>query len=244
MEIRGRAVVVTGAGSGIGAATASRLAMAGAQVVIVDVSDTASVLAALPGSGHRSVVADVGDIDAMRRLFVELAADRVDLGGIVNSAGILTGGASWPDADLERIAKVIAVNALGSSIVATLAATYPLPGNRCVVNVSSVAAVLPHPPDPTYALTKAGMLAFTRSAAANGAVRINAVLPGVVRTPMLATTGVGGPADWIRDRLDGPLLLPDDVAEVIVRLLTDDHQGQAWTVELDDASGKVKVADA
>jgi NAD(P)-dependent dehydrogenase (short-subunit alcohol dehydrogenase family) len=146
----------------------------------------------------------------------------------------MSGGDPWPGSDLRRMARVLAVNGGGAITTTTLAATYPVPGDRVVVNVGSAAGIRVLPPDPAYAFTKAGLLHFTRSAAAGGSgLRVNIVLPGMVRTPLLATSGRDGVADWLVKRVAGPLLTPEQVAEPILRLVAGDHNGEAWSIELD-----------
>ncbi len=236
MEIGGRTAVVTGGGSGIGRAVAQLLAAHGCAVVVVDRDEIVAneTVQGLPAGPHESAALDVTDIEAVSRLFERLAADRRDLAGVVNSAGIMTGGEPWPASDLQQMSRVVAVNSIGTAITTTLAARYPIPADRAVVNVSSAAAIRPLPPDPTYALSKAGVLAFSRSAAmgADG-LRVNVVLPGIVRTPLLGTTGSDGVAGWLAHRVDGPLLSADQVGEAIVTLFVGDQNGEAWSIELD-----------
>jgi NAD(P)-dependent dehydrogenase (short-subunit alcohol dehydrogenase family) len=236
VDVAGRTAVVTGAASGIGHATAAALARAGMDVVLADIDGTAAKEAAdqLTGDGHRAVEADVSDAAALAALFAELADAGRDLACVVNAAGIMSGGDPWPGSDLRRMQRVLAVNGGGAITTTTLAATYPVPGERVVVNVGSAAGIRVLPPDPAYAFTKAGLLHFTRSVAAGGSgLRVNIVLPGMVRTPLLATSGPDGVADWLVKRVAGPLLTPEQVAEPILALVTGDHSGEAWTIELD-----------
>lgn len=248
MKLAGRTIVITGGGGGIGGAVAGLIAEQGAAVVLVDQNPEAAnaVLSGLLAGDHEVALADVSDPAELVALFQRLAAAGRDLAGVVNAAGIVTGGEPWPDSDLDKIAKVLGVNALGTAVISTLAAQYPYrKSDRVVVNVSSVAAVRPHPPDPTYAASKAAVVAFTRSAAAaSTGTRFNAVLPGVVRTAMLHTTGSQGVAPWIAPRLDGPLLSPEQVAAVITDQVIGDVDGQVLTVELDktDPSRMVTMA--
>ncbi|HEY2832787.1 MAG TPA: SDR family oxidoreductase [Sporichthyaceae bacterium] len=232
----GRTAVVTGAASGIGHATAAALAGAGMAVVLADIDGAAAKEAAarLSGDGHHAVETDVSDPASLTALFAELAAAGRDLACVVNAAGIMSGGDPWPGSDLRRMQRVLAVNGGGAITTTTLAATYPVPGERVVVNVGSAAGIRVLPPDPAYAFTKAGLLHFTRSVAAAGrGLRVNIVLPGMVRTPLLATSGRDGVADWLVKRVAGPLLTPEQVAEPIVTLVTGDHNGEAWSIELD-----------
>lgn len=237
MELAGRTIIVTGAGGGIGSATAFLLADHGASVVLVDMDESAAaaVLDKITPREHRSVVADVADIGDVTGIFELIEREGRDLAGVVNAAGIVSGGPSWPATDLSRMKQVIGVNTAGTVLLSSLVAAHNSAAERVVVNVASVAATRPHPPDPAYAASKAGVLAFTKSAVAARVprLRVNAVLPGVVRTNMLESTGTDGVAPWLRPRLDGPLLTADQVASVIVELVTGDDDGVVCCVELD-----------
>ena len=236
MDVVGRTALVTGGASGIGRAAATALADAGMVLVVADLDGAAAKEAAseLAGDGHQAVEIDVSDPGSVETLFGMLAAAGRDLACVVNAAGIMSGGDPWPASDLTRMQRVLAVNGGGAITATTLAARYPVPGDRVVVNVGSAAGVRVLPPDPAYAFTKAGLLHFTRSAAANAnGLRVNIVLPGMVRTPLLETSGRDGVADWLVKRVAGPLLTPEQVAEPIVALVTGEANGEAWTIELD-----------
>jgi 3-oxoacyl-[acyl-carrier protein] reductase len=240
LDVENRIVVVTGAASGIGAACAEALSKLGAELVLVDRAEAAHTNDRLAGPSTIAQL-DVTDVAAVQRLFLQLASDGRDLAVVVNAAGIVTGGEPWPASDLHRVRDVLQVNAGGTAITTTLAARYPVAGERVVINLASAAAIRPLPPDPAYAMSKAGVLAFTKSAAMNSVgLRVNAVLPGVVDTPMLATTGTGGVADWLAPRMSGPLLSSGQVADAVVELVVGDHNGVAWSLEVDlDGSARV-----
>jgi NAD(P)-dependent dehydrogenase (short-subunit alcohol dehydrogenase family) len=243
MEVAERTVVVTGAGSGIGSRCAVALAHRGAHVVLVDRdADGLDTVADEIGGGLIATI-DVTNVHGLTALFADLAAEGQDLAAVVNAAGIVTGGQSWPASDLDRMQSVLRINAGGTITTTTLAANFPTSHERAVVNLASAAAIRPLPPDPAYAMSKAGVVAFTRSAALNdAALRVNAVLPGVVDTPMLVTTGAGRVADWLEHRMSGPLLTAHDVAEAIVELIVGDYNGVAWSLEL-GADGEVHTIE-
>ncbi|GAA0617118.1 SDR family NAD(P)-dependent oxidoreductase [Sporichthya brevicatena] len=247
MDVTGRTAVVTGGASGIGRATAESLAGAGMTVVLADVDGEAAqkAAAALPGQGHQAVEIDVSDPGSLETLFGMLASAERDLAAVVNAAGIMTGGDTWPGSDLTRMHRVLAVNGGGALVSTTLAARYPLPGDRVVVNVGSAAGVRLLPPDPTYAFTKAGLLHFTRSVAAGASgLRVNIVVPGMVRTPLLETSGRDGVADWLAKRVAGPLLTPEQVAAPIHDLVVGNAHGVALSIELDpEDSSRVVVTE-
>jgi NAD(P)-dependent dehydrogenase (short-subunit alcohol dehydrogenase family) len=233
MQLADRTVVVTGAGSGIGSRCAVTLAGLGARVVLVDRNTDSLAAIADEIGGGRIAALDVTDVAGLAALFADLASEQEDLAAVVNAAGIVTGGQSWPASDLERMQSVLRINAGGTVTTTTLAANFPTPHERAVVNLASAAAIRPLPPDPAYAMSKAGVVAFTRSAALSSpTLRVNAVLPGVVNTPMLATTGAGRVADWLEHRMSGPLLTADDVAAAIAELIVGDYNGVAWSLEL------------
>jgi NAD(P)-dependent dehydrogenase (short-subunit alcohol dehydrogenase family) len=237
MDIRGRTFIITGGGGGIGGAAATLLAHNGASLILVDRDEAsaAHVLGSLGEGDHQFIDADVANIEQAREIFDFIGRQSRDFGGVINAAGIVSGGTPWPASELERMCTVIDVNTAGTVIYSTLAARHRGGTDRVIVNVASAAALRPHPPDPAYATSKAGVVAFTRSAAAASVdgLRVNAVLPGVVRTRMLDTTGVDGVAPWLAPRLDKPLLTAEQVADAILELVTGDHHGQTWSLELD-----------
>lgn len=247
MDLQGRTVIVTGGGGGIGGATAVQLAERGAAIVLVDRDEMAAkdILGRLPQGSHHFIDADVGNPDDANGVFEWINSEGRDFAGLVNAAGIVSGGLPWPASDLHRMRTVIDVNAAGTVLLSTLAARQQVSDDRVIVNVASAAAIRAHPPDPAYATSKAGVLAFTRSAAAAAVpgLRVNAVLPGVVRTRMLDSTGVGGVAPWLAPRLEQRLLSAEQVAEAIVELVVGDQNGESWSLELDKSNPDVVVRE-
>jgi NAD(P)-dependent dehydrogenase (short-subunit alcohol dehydrogenase family) len=196
--LRGRCAVVTGAGSqtagiGNGRAAAALLAEAGADVVVVDVHEerlagTETLVRERGGRAHR-VVADVTDEAACRRVVDEALAvfGRVDV--LVNNVGVVGPAGSVVDLDLAAWHATVAVNVTS----ALLMSRFAIPamrevGGGSIVNVSSLAGTLSHP-RPVYATTKGALLSLTRSMAMTYGpenIRVNAVAPGTVYTPMVA----------------------------------------------------------
>ncbi len=232
MEIAGRVAVVTGAGAGIGRASAIALAREGASVVVVDVSVAAAQRTAheIDGAGGTAlaVVADVSSPDDVRMMFAEATSCFGGVDIVHNNAGLINGEPIWPDASLEQLMRVIAVN-VGGVAMGTQEGIRALRarGGGVIVNTASVAALAPFPNDPVYSATKAAVVRLTESCTgfATEGIRVNAVLPGVVDTDMtMKHTGDGTrPAAWLQPALAAIVMLaPDDVAAVVLDLIRDD----------------------
>jgi NAD(P)-dependent dehydrogenase (short-subunit alcohol dehydrogenase family) len=199
MELSGSAVVVTGAASGLGAATAARLAGRGATVVGLDLGPSVAKAPSLP-DGVRLVAADVTSEDEVRNALDETAALPAPLRVVVNCAGIAPAsrivGRDGPH-DLELFRTVIMVNLLGTFNVMRLAADAmsrldaDSTGSRgVVVNTASVAAFEGQIGQIAYSASKGGVAAMTITAArdlAQFGIRVNTIAPGIVDTPMMAT---------------------------------------------------------
>jgi NAD(P)-dependent dehydrogenase (short-subunit alcohol dehydrogenase family) len=215
--VEGLRAVVTGAGSGIGAALVRRLAADGAQVVVndVDAANAARVAAeagGLPAAGDAATEEGVAALVAMAR---------AELGGIdlfCANAGVGTGGGpEAPEADWDRSWQV-------NVMAHVRAARLLLPdwlarGRGHFLATISAAGLLTMPGSAPYAVTKHGALAFAEWLAVtygDRGVRVQALCPQGVRTPMLAASG-----DVARLLLEPRALEPDAVADVTVSALED-----------------------
>jgi NAD(P)-dependent dehydrogenase (short-subunit alcohol dehydrogenase family) len=216
----GRVVVVTGAGSGIGAATARRFHGAGAQVVLVDVQDSAEKVAADLGTGAFPVVADVGTADgwsAVERVCADLGS--VDV--LVSNAA-LHRRAPLAELDPADWDAQLAVNLTA----AYLGLRALLPGLRrsagSVVIVSSVHALLGLPGSPAYAATKGALTALSRQVAVEyPPVRVNCVLPGPILTPAWDGVSEADRAHSVEATALKRFGTPDEVAAAIDFLASD-----------------------
>ena len=195
MEIRfdGRTALVTGAGSGIGAQVARDLAASGAAVVLgdVDAAGLAAVAEAIAAAGGRAltIAMDVSDAASVEAAVAFAERETGALHLLVNNAGI--GGPQGPTGDypLEGWNRVIAVNLTG----VFLGLRFGLPaieraGGGAVVNVSSILGSVAFAGAPAYVAAKHGVNGLTRCAAteyATRGIRINAVGPAFIRTPLL-----------------------------------------------------------
>ena len=223
----GKAVIVTGAASGIGLATARRFASEGAGVVIADLKEEAAdsaarKLAQETGSKVISAACNVADekqvITAVEACLTSFG--RLDV--VVNNAGLMI-FKPLEEQTAEDWLKVLQVDLLGAFFFTKQAFLKMNPGGA-VVNVSSIHAIETTPLVSAYAAAKAAIVSLTRSAALEGAqnIRVNAVLPGAVDTPMLwENPNVKSGLEKI-DR--GVLGRPEDLAAVIAFLSSDEAQ--------------------
>jgi NAD(P)-dependent dehydrogenase (short-subunit alcohol dehydrogenase family) len=227
----GKVAVVTGGGSGVGAASVRRLAGHGASVVVVDVDETRGKQVA-GEVGGRFVAADVGDPTAWERV-VATAVD--DLGGldlVHLNAGIPTGPypVAIEDVSDAQYRRVMGVN-IDGVFFGVRACMVPMAeaGGGAIVATSSLAGLIPLPQDPVYGATKHAVIGLVRSLAAPLAERsitINAVCPGGIDTPLLDTAHA---RDEMREA-GRPLMDPDEVAQVVADLMERDETGQAYSV--------------
>lgn len=201
MDIPGKTFLVTGGGSGLGAATARMLATAGANIVLADISDAASLAAELGAACIRTDVTSETD----GRAAVALAIERFGaLDGLVNCAGVVIGervaGRDGPH-PLDSFARVVAINLVGTFNMIRLAAAAmkraaPTPGGErgVIVNTASIAAFDGQIGQAAYAASKGGVVSMTLPIArelARDGIRVVTIAPGLFETPMMT----GLPAD-------------------------------------------------
>lgn len=246
MDLNGAAAIVTGGASGLGAATARRLARAGARVLVADLQEEAgeAVAAEIDGAFAMTDVTDSGQFSSA----VEVASEMGPLRALVCCAGIgppaRTLNRDGTPHDLDHFSTVIRVNLIGTfnSIrlaAATMAATDPVDesGSRgAIVNTASVAAFDGQIGQAAYSASKGGVVGMTlpiaRDLSAVG-IRVNTIAPGIIDTPLLA--GLPEPA---RASLAEQVLFParlgrsDEFAELAHLLLTHDYMN-AETIRMD-----------
>ncbi|MDQ5833314.1 MAG: SDR family oxidoreductase [Actinomycetota bacterium] len=183
--------VVTGAGSGIGAATAKRLARDGFRVGLLDLDgETAAAVEreiAASGGVAYSLELDVTDADGVTSAFEHARGIQADLSVLVNSAGIVAVD-RFEDFSTEVWRRTYDVNVIGTylAMVAALPALRASEESARVINVASAAAKRPGPFTAPYNASKAAVISLSRTAAAAWApeVLVNSVCPGLMDTPM------------------------------------------------------------
>jgi meso-butanediol dehydrogenase/(S,S)-butanediol dehydrogenase/diacetyl reductase len=186
-DLDGRVAIITGAASGIGAATAHRFAAEGATVALVDRNADAVVRVAADVDGHAYVL-DVRDGDEVTDVADRVAQSLGRIDVLVNNAGT---GDLRPlhTVDDKLWHRLIDVNLTGTFNMTRAVIPYMLEtGGGAIVNNASVSGLAPTRNEAAYSAAKAGVIALTKSAALEygPTVRVNGVAPGHVRTPMTA----------------------------------------------------------
>jgi NAD(P)-dependent dehydrogenase (short-subunit alcohol dehydrogenase family) len=228
LDLSGRRIVVTGAGSGIGAACAQRLAEAGAEVVVADLRiDAAESCAdAIRTGGGRAVAVqlDVSDQMATERVAADLASTH-PVTGLVNCAATWTLG-RFIDADPGSWQHELQVTLVGTLLVTrALLPQLAAGGGGTVVNISSDAGRVGERNQVVYSAAKAGVIGFTKALArevGGDSIRVNCIAPGLTRTPASAAYIEGlSERDIARAYPLGRLGEPQDIADLTVFLSSD-----------------------
>lgn len=229
-KLDGKVAIVTGAGSGIGAATARLFTEEGAKVVVADwrESDGAKVAGEI-GAAAVFVKADVSQPDQVEAM-VKTAVDtfgRLDI--IFNNAGIEGDQALTADCTLENWHRVIGVNLTGVFLGMKFAIPAMLKnGGGVIINNASVAGLVGFPGIPAYSASKGGVVLLTKTVAleyAKQGIRANVICPGVIATPMVerfTSTSEEARASLEAAEPIGRFGRPEEVARLALFLACDD----------------------
>ena len=232
-SLAGKNVLVTGASSGIGAAIAIRFAQDGANVAINYLSgddEAERVRAGLHQNGNRSmtVKADISKEDQVRAMFSQVCETFGTVDVLINNAGIQKPSPS-EDIEMMDFDRVLNVNLRGAFLCAREAVRRFLSqgGGGVILNNSSVHEIIPKPKYLPYSISKGGMENLTKSLAleyANQGIRVNAVGPGAVVTPInSAWTGNAKARAEVESHIPmGRAAAPEEIASVFAFLASDD----------------------
>lgn len=251
-KLSGKAALVTGACGGIGRAICARFVKEGAQVYAADLTDAGS-LGRAPPEGARFVRFDVTSQDEAKAAMAEVAAGAGKLDILVNAAGIEL-EKTIEDTTLEEWNRSFAVNVTGTF----LAAKHALPllrkaaaggATASILNFGSYDGFIADPGLAAYCATKGAVHALTRAMACDHGpegIRVNAICPGYIDTPMLqsffagaGSDGGGRTIDALKDAVRNvhPIRnygTPDDVANLAAWLASDEARyasGQLWVLD-------------
>jgi NAD(P)-dependent dehydrogenase (short-subunit alcohol dehydrogenase family) len=239
-RLQDKVALVTGAGSGIGAATARRFAEEGALVVLTDIdaAAAAAVAAAITAAGGRAEAhhQDVTDESAWAATMADIVQRHGRLDVLVNNAGIvITGNAE--SSTLEDWRRTQAVNGESVFLGTRAAIAVMKPHGGSIINISSIEGIVGEPNATAYNYSKGGVRIFTKSAALHCAaegyrIRVNSVHPGYIFTPMVEkgiASMATGQAEEMYVRLLGEIPLgamgePVDIANGCLFLASDESK--------------------
>jgi len=247
-DLTGKSAIVTGAGSGIGAAIAALFARQGGRIVILDVNDSAEATAAAIVSAGGDAIArrcNIADADEVARTFRDVAAELGRLDILVNNAGIAHVGTieqTTPE-DLDRL---YAVNVRGLFLCSRVAVGIMLPqGGGVILNMASITSLVGVPERFAYSMTKGAVHTMTMSIAIDyvkRGIRCNCICPARVQTPFVdgyLRQNYPGREDEMRRTLEayqpiGRMGTPEEVAALALYLCSDEAAfvtGQAYPID-------------
>lgn len=225
----GKSIIVTGAASGIGRATAIRLAVEGGRVLAVDLDEKGleTLRQEQPGIAVRA--GSVADEPTARSIVAQWVEEAGQLDVLVNMAGIIRSSHA-ATTDYEAFMSIIAVNMGSTFLMCREALPHLEKAKGNIVNAASTSSHFGHPFLTGYAASKGAVAAYTQSLAweyVKRGVRVNAVAPGGIETPLANSvqTGMVEGADWELYNHLGPIngfATPDKIAGVIAMLASED----------------------
>jgi NAD(P)-dependent dehydrogenase (short-subunit alcohol dehydrogenase family) len=241
--LRGKRVAITGGASGIGAATAARFLEEGCAVAMLDRDAAALEKIAKQVYGGKGYLVDVADRSQMQSVFAEIARDLGGVDVVINNAGISIRH-KFLEITSEEWNRVLAVNLTGVFYVAQAAAALMMGGQGGVIlNTASTNGIMGYPLYADYNASKAGVIELTRSMALELApkVRVNAVAPGYVLTPMQRAEYTDEMLNAVNEKIPlGRHATPEEIAGLFAFLASDDAAyatGQVYVMDGGEIAG-------
>ena len=246
MRFEGKIALVTGGGTGIGRATAIRFAQEGAKVVVCDVNgetgqETINQITSAGGNAtfQQCDVSKSADVEKLVQYTIDTHGQ---IDALFNNAGIDL-MASMLETTEEQFDRLMSINLKGVFLVAQAVAKQMVPkGSGAIINTSSICGLVAMPFAGAYVIAKHGVLGMTQTMALelrDTGIRVNAVCPGYIQTPMIDRAlgfyeNMGFPTADIVAQMQGRMGNPEEVAGVVAFLASDDASlvnGAAYTVD-------------
>lgn len=228
-DLSGTVAVVTGGASGIGRATAERLAEEGARIVVVD-RDADLGPRAADAVGGRFLAADVSDPGAWATLVADIVGTEGGIDIAYLNAGVTTGERDLRNLTDEQYRRITGVNVDGVVFGArACAAQMAESGGGAIVATASIAGLIGFPPDPVYTMTKHAVVGLVRGLAPvlePLGVSCNAICPGIVDTPL-----VGEQAKTMLEDAGFPLMPARQIADAVLHAVRSGDTGVCWVCQ-------------
>jgi len=248
MRLKGRRLLVTGGGSGIGLETAKRFEREGARIAVLDRAAASLERARAQLPNALVIEADVTDEAGVRKAVDHAAQNLGGLDGVANVAGIGT-RKSFEDTTAEAMMKDIAVNLMGPfHVIKAALPHFRRAGRGTVVNIASGLALRPTEGRTAYGASKGGLIVMSKAIAidlAKDGVRVNVVCPGLIDTP-LVRDGTNGPpinesqiVKLMERRIIKRLGEPGEIADAILFLTSDESSFVTASVLAVDGGGSM-----
>lgn len=234
MKLSGRVALVTGGASGIGRASALKLAAEGMRVCVLDIDGGAAqkVAQSIDGLGYACDVSDPGQVEtAVARCVSELGS--VDL-AFLNAGITIHWSGDIGSLDLDQYRRSISVNldgvVYGAAAAVKTMRTHQNASQRAILATASLAGLMPWHPDPVYSLGKHGVVGFMRSIAPNLApegIAVHTICPGITET------GVLGDRRKLVERIGVPVMEPETIADAVLTAATAplEATGSCWVAQ-------------